>query len=169
MKISTLNENVFKSMILCFAGADMLTRDFVSTVYIVKDAKVLLIFHKKLNMWLPPGGHIGKDELPCDAAKREVLEETGLNVELIGKEEPLGAGVKKLVHPKILQLEDIHEGHQHIDLVYYGTISGGTEKIDEKECSDIMWAAIEDLEKIKAPENVRIYGKKAIEEISNLK
>ena len=155
-------------MARCLIGVDMLTRDFVSTVYIVKDGKVLLVFHKKLNMWLPPGGHIDKDELPCDAARREVLEETGLKVELIGKEEPLGAGVKKLVHPIVLQLEDIHEGHQHIDLVYYGKINGGAMKFEEKECSGMMWAAIEDLEKIKAPENVRIYGKKAIEELSNI-
>lgn len=144
----------------------MLTRDFVATVYIVKNAKVLLVFHKKLNMWLPPGGHIDKNELPCDAAKREVLEETGLNVELIGKEEPLGKGVKKLVHPKVLQLEDIEEGHQHINLVYYGIANGGALKLDEKECEDIMWASIDDLESIKVPENVRVYGKKAIKELS---
>ena len=154
-------------MILCLIGVGMLTRDFVSTVYIVKDRKVLLIFHRKLNMWLPPGGHIDKDELPCDAAKREVLEETGLKVELIGKEEPLGEGVKKLVHPIVLQLEDIHEGHQHIDLVYYGCVNGGAIKFDNKECSDIMWASIDNLNNIKAPENVRIYGRKAIEELSN--
>lgn len=147
----------------------MLTRDFVATVYIVKNQKVLLVFHRKLNMWLPPGGHIDENELPCDAAKREVFEETGLKVELIGKEEQLGKGVKKLVHPKILQLEDIGEGHQHINLVYYGIANGGTLSMDENECSNIMWASIRELNDIKAPENVRIYGRKAIEELSKAK
>lgn len=146
----------------------MLTRDFVATVYVVKGNKVLLVFHKKLNMWLPPGGHIDENELPCDAAKREVLEETGLKVELIGEEGFLGNGVKKLVQPKVMQLEDIEEGHQHINLVYYGSVKGGKLKMDENECSSIMWASMDELSRIKAPENVRIYGRKAIEEVSNL-
>jgi len=145
----------------------MLTRDFVSTVYIVKDAKTLLVFHKKLKMWLPPGGHIDENELPCDAAKREVLEETGFKVELIGKEEPLGEGVKKLVHPKVLQLEGIEEGHQHVNLVYYGIINSGTLKINEEEHSDIKWFSIDELEYNDVPMNVRVYGKKSIEELNN--
>jgi len=145
----------------------MLTRDFVSTVYIVKDSKILLVFHKRLNMWLPPGGHIDDNELPCDAAKREVLEETGFEVDLIGKEELLGKGVKMLVHPKVLQLEDIEEGHQHINLVYYGIINGGTLKINEEEHSDIKWFSMDELENDHVPENVKIYGKKSIEELNN--
>lgn len=145
----------------------MITRDFVSTVYIVKNAKTLLVFHKQLKMWLPPGGHIEDNELPCDAAKREVLEETGFNVELIGKEEPLGTGVKKLVHPKILQLEDIEKGHQHINLIYYGTIINGTIKINNGEHSDIKWFSLDDLKDNDIPENVRVYGNKAIEELNN--
>ena len=148
-------------------GVDMLTRDFVATVYVVKDAKVLLVFHKKLNMWLPPGGHIDENELPCDAAKREVLEETGLNVELVREEYPLGNGVRKLAHPKVLQLEDIEEGHQHIDLVYYGTIRDGNLKFNEREHNDIKWFSIDDLNSANLHESVRAYGKKAIEELSN--
>ena len=34
-------------------------------------------------MWI--AGHIEKDELPDDAAVREVLEETGIEVELLGE------------------------------------------------------------------------------------
>lgn len=161
------NKNVFKLPILSLLeGVQMLTRDFVATVYVVKDAKVLLVFHKKLGMWLPPGGHIDENELPCDAAKREVLEETGLNVNLIGKEEQLGNGVKKLIHPKVLQLEDIEEGHQHIDLVYYGRSSNGELKFNEKEHNDIRWFSIDELESANLHESVRVYGKKAIEELS---
>jgi ADP-ribose pyrophosphatase YjhB (NUDIX family) len=144
----------------------MLTRDFVSTVYIVKDGKILLVFHKKLNMWLPPGGHIDENELPCDAAKREVLEETGLKVELVGNEEILGNGVKKLVHPKVLQLEDIEEGHQHINLVYYGKIIDGNIKINENESTGIRWFSVNDLNKEGLPDNVKVYGRKAIYELN---
>jgi len=39
---------------------------------------VLLIYHNALRKWLQPGGHINGLELPIDAAKREVEEETKL-------------------------------------------------------------------------------------------
>ncbi len=144
----------------------MLTRDFVATVYIVKGAKVLLAFHKKLNAWLPPGGHIDENELPCDAAKREALEETGFEVKLIGDEGQLGKGVKKLVHPKVVQLEDIKDGHQHINLVYYGIIANGKLKLNGKEHSNIMWFSANDLDSNEIIESVRVYGKKAIGELN---
>ncbi len=51
----------------------------------VFEGKVLLHRHRKLGTWLPPGGHIEKDELPDDAAVREVGEETGVRVELVGE------------------------------------------------------------------------------------
>ena len=147
----------------------MLTRDFVATVYIVNDAEVLLVFHKKLNAWLPPGGHIDENELPCDAARREALEETGFEVKLIGEEEPLGKGVKKLVHPRVVQLEDIQDGHQHIDLVYYGIIASGKLKLNGKEHSNIKWFSANELDSNEIIESVRVYGKRAIEELGNNK
>ena len=45
--------------------------------------KVLLVWHKKLQTWLPPGGHIDSNELPHRAAEREFWEETGVKVEAI--------------------------------------------------------------------------------------
>src|SRR5688500_10821251 len=44
---------------------------------------VLLHWHRRLGLWLPPGGHIDPGELPDEAAVRETLEETGLAVELL--------------------------------------------------------------------------------------
>jgi 8-oxo-dGTP pyrophosphatase MutT (NUDIX family) len=40
--------------------------------------RVLLIRHKVLARWLPPGGHLEPGELPPAAALREAVEETGL-------------------------------------------------------------------------------------------
>lgn len=57
------------------------TRHFVTTTFIVNGNKTLLHNHKKLDLALPAGGHIDRDELPHKAAKREVIEETGLDVE----------------------------------------------------------------------------------------
>lgn len=43
--------------------------------------KVLLVDHKKAQLWLPSGGHVELDEHPADAAVRECLEELGVIAE----------------------------------------------------------------------------------------
>lgn len=45
--------------------------------------KTLLVKHKKLGIWLAPGGHIEENELPHQAAEREFLEETGVSVKAL--------------------------------------------------------------------------------------
>src|SRR5258708_915119 len=55
---------------ICYTAAGML----------LIDGKVLLVKHKKLGIWLNPGGHIEPNELPHLAAEREYFEETGVKV-----------------------------------------------------------------------------------------
>lgn len=44
--------------------------------------QVLLVYHRRLRRWLQPGGHIEpEDDSIAEAARREVLEETGVKVE----------------------------------------------------------------------------------------
>src|SRR5258708_19203529 len=84
-----------------------LTRDFTVATFVVRDETVLLLWHRKLQMWLPPGGHIEPNELPDEAAVREVAEEAGIEVELVGER---GVGVERpvqLVRPAGIQLETI--------------------------------------------------------------
>lgn len=69
---------------------------------------VLLHRHKRLGIWLQPGGHIEPLETPWQAAMREVVEETGLVARPAG-------GRPRLVHV------DVHQGgrgHEHLDLRY---------------------------------------------------
>ena len=49
-----------------------------------KDKTVLLMYNKKLEKWLQPGGHIEGFELPYETAIRETLEETGIDIKIIG-------------------------------------------------------------------------------------
>jgi 8-oxo-dGTP pyrophosphatase MutT (NUDIX family) len=53
-------------------------RVFSIAVYPRFKGKILLIFHKRLQKWLPPGGELLPDETPQEAAIRELNEETGL-------------------------------------------------------------------------------------------
>ncbi len=95
-----------------------MTRDLAVSVLVVWRARVLLHRHRKLGIWLPPGGHVEPGELPDDAAIREVLEESGVGVELVGPPPITAAGPRQLARPRGVQLETIAADHEHIDLVY---------------------------------------------------
>ncbi len=58
-------------------------KHFTASALIIDNDKVLLVFHKKFNVWLYPGGHVEKNENPDETLLREVKEETGLEVEII--------------------------------------------------------------------------------------
>ena len=102
-------------------------RHFTVAVFVAWEGKVLLHRHRKLGMWLPPGGHIEENELPDDAATREVFEETGLRVELVGDRREDVSDPAQLRRPAGVQLENIGPGHQHIDLVYFARPAGPVE------------------------------------------
>lgn len=95
---------------------------------------LVLLEHKRLGIWLQPGGHIEPGETPWEAALRESREETGLEVCFAGPVDD--AGVAELVHV------DVHaggRGHTHLDLRYL--IAGGDADPDppEGESQQIDW------------------------------
>lgn len=55
-----------------------LRRAFSVAIYPRYAGKVLVILHKRLGIWLPPGGELAPGETPQEAARRELFEETGL-------------------------------------------------------------------------------------------
>ena len=54
---------------------------FVRVVIQNEKGELLVIFEKKWNCWVFPGGKIEPNETPLEAAKREVFEETNLIIE----------------------------------------------------------------------------------------
>src|SRR5713226_1182786 len=94
--------------------------DFTVTIFVVRSGKVLLIHHRKLDQWLPLGGHIELEEDPEMAALREAREESGLEVELLGERPPTTEpGTRALLAPRFLDIHRITHTHQHIGMIYF--------------------------------------------------
>ncbi len=101
-----------------------LVRHFTVSGFVSHNGRTALHWHR-LGLWLPPGGHIEPNEDPIQAVTREVLEETGIAVDVLG-EVPQGPNEPRQLPPPVtIGVYDIArdsgtgQPHQHIDLVYF--------------------------------------------------
>ena len=64
----------------------MINRQYCASAYTIdfNNNEVLLMYNKKLNKWLQPGGHIEGLETPIETAIRETKEETGIDIKVVG-------------------------------------------------------------------------------------
>jgi 8-oxo-dGTP pyrophosphatase MutT (NUDIX family) len=119
-------------------------KHFCTMVYVYnpRTDKFLLVKHKKLGKWIQPGGHIDTNEDPEEAAIREVLEETGLNVRLIG-ERPEGCYTLPLALQKNLFKSD--PNHIHMDFVYIAIPEDEELRLNEQESDGLEWFTIDEI------------------------
>jgi 8-oxo-dGTP pyrophosphatase MutT (NUDIX family) len=158
--------------------------DFTVAIFIVHDGKILLIHHRKLDKWLPLGGHIELDEDPEQAALREAKEESGLDVELLGERPPTTSpGTRALLAPRFLDIHRINETHEHIGMIYWARpllaeghrpLLGGVSAnpvLATAEHHDIRWCSRKDLEELSPPmtDAVKWYCRQALAEITDAK
>ena len=137
------------------------TRDWAATTFVVHEGRTLLLLHRKLGKWLPPGGHIDPHELPDIAALREVKEETGLEVALLDAGEPLGT-VRRLAQPLCILQETIAPGHEHIDLIYVARVLEGELQHAPEESHEARWYTAEELGGTEVAADVADLGRQAI-------
>lgn len=94
-------------------------------------SSIYLVHHIKADDWIPPGGHINKNELPIDTVKREFKEELSY----------------KLINEKIslfdLSIKKINRPHQnclvHYDIWYLVYIDKLSFNFLRKEFYDAGW------------------------------
>jgi 8-oxo-dGTP pyrophosphatase MutT (NUDIX family) len=141
-------------------------RHFTATAFIIDSRnRVLLLWHKRMQRWMPPGGHIDPDELPEDTAVRECKEETGLDIEIVSDEQTdvfddPGEG-RMLKKPFAMLLEEIpasdirnEPAHQHMDFLFRARPIDETQSliIAEREADHLRWFTREEVEALDATE-----------------
>lgn len=145
------------------------TRDFTVAVFVVHRDRVLLHRHARLGRWLPPGGHIEPHELPDDAARREVLEEAGIEIELTGDRglpEDFPGQPRQLLRPEGIQLEAIAPGHEHVDLVYFARPAGvARDGVLPSVTSGFQWSARDELDGLAVTDEIRAWCARALAKI----
>jgi 8-oxo-dGTP pyrophosphatase MutT (NUDIX family) len=88
----------------------------------------LLHRHKRLGIWMQPGGHVDAGESPWEAARRETEEETG-----IAARHP--NGVPRLIHLDVHPAGD----HVHLDLRYLLEADDGDPAPGPEESQEVAW------------------------------
>ncbi len=108
----------------------MTERHFAVTTYLIHPTKkiTLFIWHKKLNAWVPPGGHLEQNETPLEGALREIHEEIGnVNPTFIHPVSTIKLNddrVKVLKKPHFIIEEIIGGSHpNHMDMIFYAKIN----------------------------------------------
>lgn len=143
--------------------------DFTVGAFIVHDGRVCLAHHKKLDLWVPPGGHIELDEDPDQALFREIEEETGLrheDLEILSErhEFPVKTEARALYRPHWMSIHPFQGDHKHIVFEYVLRSKLNSLRLADGEHHDIRWFSLHELDSsaFEIPNEVRWYAKEAI-------
>ena len=120
-----------------------------------KDGKSLLVQEaqeKCYGKWNLPAGHLDPNETIFEAAKREIKEESGLDVELTGV---CQIGNKKL------------EDDLFVSVIFSTKVLGGDIKFDPDEILDVKWFSYEELMSMKAQLRSEKFIMGAIDNVRN--
>jgi 8-oxo-dGTP pyrophosphatase MutT (NUDIX family) len=150
--------------------------DFCAEVFIVHKNKVLLRMHDKLKFWLSIGGHIELHEDPIEAAYREVKEEVGLDIKIVGDAngpksgEADNQGYTYLIPPRYLGRHPVGKNHEHIAFVYFATTDTDVVSdsvLDHEKGVEMKWVTLEELKQMDLVPNVRFYAEEALKELAD--
>ena len=128
---------------------------FTASALILNPAKtrVLLVEHRKLGIWVQPGGHADGDVHLENVARKEVEEETGLSV-FQGSLSILDLDI----HPIPARKDE--SAHDHYDVRYLFIADPEQNLTISDESTDLRWIEIENLENFTREESMfRMLGK----------
>ncbi len=122
--------------------------------------EVLVIFHRRLQTWLPLGGEVEPGETPLEAAVRELREESGL----IGRFGPL-VGALDGVPWGFIGYEEHVAGSKglHMNFVFVADVPADATVVPNDELVDWRWVDKGGLDGLASPLNVRQFGYLALD------
>lgn len=134
--------------------------------YLIKDNKVLLVLHNGFHKWVPPGGHVDADELYHEAAEREFLEETGLEVRAISAAPIIHpADHNSTPLPLPFYSDVMTEGFKipTVGQYFYVEQTGDHQLVHQQaELDDAAWFTAEELDDLPTFEQVRSLARYAL-------
>jgi 8-oxo-dGTP pyrophosphatase MutT (NUDIX family) len=111
--------------------------------------RLLIVHHRRLDRWLLPGGHVEPEDAEIwDAARREVVEETG-------------AQLQPDTAPPLVSM-DVHgipsngrePYHLHHDLLFAFRAASDAVRVSQ-ESRDIAWCTPVEFDRYALPDNIR--------------
>ena len=130
-----MNEREISSLARIQAELDRLPRPFdehadpvhvTASAVVVGPRGVLLHLHKRLGIWIQPGGHVDPGEQLLAAALRETREETGL------------LAAPYAVDPVHVDVHPAATGHEHLDIRFLLRADGDPQP-PAGESQDVAW------------------------------
>lgn len=103
--------------------------------------KALLMHHKKLGIWVQPGGHSDGNEGTWDVAMREVMEETGLSDVDFVTRDVFDVDIQQIPFNAIKS----EPAHVHYDIRFLIQSKNDTLTMNG-ESLDLRWLSLTDLE-----------------------
>ncbi len=118
-----------------------MTRKLCASCYVVdfKAKELLVVYNKKVQKWLQPGGHSEGDETPLETATREVKEETGIDII------PIGVKFNNHVEPFAVEIYDVPT-ESMLDIQFVAIPK--SKVIIDKEGNHTRWVTLEELREL---------------------
>ncbi len=109
----------------------------------------LLMHHRKLDIWLQPGGHADGQTDLAEVAKREAQEETGIQALRVVADAsglvPLDLDVHDIPARLDAAGEVIDDAHEHHDVRFLLQATGDETLIDNEESNELRWCCPEEV------------------------
>ena len=119
-------------------GHDLVLAPSVAVLPRDEAGRVLMVLNRETGLWQTIGGSLEPGESPQEAARREALEEAGVEVQLRGILAVTGGEEFRLTYPNGDQVA-------YVSTIFDAVVTGGEPEPDGEETSAVEWFTLHEL------------------------